>query len=83
MPSLLHPSTLTWEQLKAEIGWPAGGIRDFFSPHVFGTTILYYLFSLVLWRFLPAQEVCGTKLKKHGRPLNYRFNGESSPTVGP
>lgn len=76
VPSLLSPSTLDWETLKGEIGWPQGGVRDLCSWEVMGVVLAYYLVSLILWRVLPAQEILGTKLVHHGRPLRYRLNGE-------
>lgn len=76
VPSLLNPRTLSWEKLMSEIGWPKGGIRDLVSWQVTGVVLAYYMLSLVLWRFLPAEEVQGTKLVQHGRPLKYRLNGK-------
>ena len=76
VPSLLNPRTLSWEKLISEIGWPKGGIRDFASWEVTGVVLAYYMLSMVLWRFLPAQEVQGTKLVQHGQPLKYRLNGK-------
>lgn len=76
-PALLQPSELTWDALKAQIPWPAGGIRGFASWEATGWVLAYYLLSLVLYRILPAHEVYGTKLRESGKPLLYRFNGES------
>ncbi|KAI1491029.1 putative C-14 sterol reductase [Biscogniauxia mediterranea] len=81
VPSLLEPSSLTWEKLKLETGWPEGGLRDLGSWKVTGVVLLYYLVSLVLWRILPAHEVYGTKLPQHGRPLKYRFNAFSATVI--
>ena len=70
----------------SEIGWPKGGIRDLVSWEVTGVVLAYYMLSMVLWRFLPAQEIQGTKLVQHGRPLKYRLNGKrahpSQPRFG-
>ncbi|KNG83043.1 putative C-14 sterol reductase [Aspergillus nomiae NRRL 13137] len=80
-PSLLSPSTLSWESLKTEIGWPHGGIWEFGSWEVTGMVLAYYLLSMFLWKILPAEEVRGTKLVQHDRPLTYRFNSFSSTIV--
>ncbi|KAI9932455.1 erg24, C-14 sterol reductase [Aspergillus wentii] len=74
VPSLLSPSTFTWDRFKIEAGWPDGGVWDLWSWNVTAMVLGYYLFSLVLWRVLPAQEVYGTKLVQHDRPLLYRLN---------
>ena len=76
VPSLLNPRTLSWESLKSEIGWPKGGILELASWKVTGVVLAYYLFSMILWTLLPAQETHGTKLVQHGRPLKYRLNGK-------
>ncbi|PGH26820.1 hypothetical protein AJ80_01397 [Polytolypa hystricis UAMH7299] len=81
VPSLLSPRSLTWEKLKAEIPWPQDGIWGLASWEVTGVLLGYYLLSLILYRVLPAQEVHGTKLVQHGRPLKYRFNAFSSTIV--
>ncbi|RAL02516.1 ERG4/ERG24 ergosterol biosynthesis protein [Aspergillus ibericus CBS 121593] len=74
VPSLLSPRTITWDTWAAETGWPDGGIWDLFDWKVIGIVLAYYIFSLLLWRVLPAQQVHGTKLVHHGRPLQYRMN---------
>ena len=76
VPALLHPRTLSWEKLRSEIRWPESGIWDLGSWEVSGVVLAYYVFSMVLWRVLPAQEVHGTKLVQNGRPLKYRLNGK-------
>ncbi|KAB8203166.1 ergosterol biosynthesis ERG4/ERG24 [Aspergillus parasiticus] len=81
VPSLLSPRTLSWERLKSEIGWPLEGIWDLCSWEVTGMVLTYYLLSMFLWKILPAQEVRGTKLVQHDRPLTYRFNSFSSSVV--
>ncbi|KAI0007178.1 putative C-14 sterol reductase [Xylariaceae sp. FL0662B] len=81
VPSLLEPRTLTGDKLRSDIGWPNGGIRDLGSWQVTGVVLAYYLLSLILWRLLPAHEVYGTKLLRHGRPLKYRLNSFSSSVV--
>ncbi|KAI1115937.1 putative C-14 sterol reductase [Nemania sp. NC0429] len=78
-PSLLNPSSFSLEKFKAEIGWP--GFSGLHSWEVTGVTLGYHLFSLILWRILPAEEVIGTKLAQHGRPLTYRMNAFSSTLV--
>ncbi|KAH9887459.1 putative C-14 sterol reductase [Xylariomycetidae sp. FL2044] len=80
-PSLLNPRALSWDTLKAEIGWPAGGLRDFVSWKATAAVFGYHLFSLILWKVLPAHETRGTKLKYHDRPLEYRWNAFSSTLV--
>lgn len=74
-PALLQPTTLTWDNLKSQIPWPAEGAWGFVSWDTTTWVLAYYLLSLVLYRVLPAQEVYGTKLRESGRPLLYRFNG--------
>ncbi|KAI1497722.1 putative C-14 sterol reductase [Biscogniauxia marginata] len=81
MPSLLEPRSLSLEKLKLEAGWPEGGLRDLGSWKVTGVVLAYYLVSLTLWRILPAQEIYGTKLPQHGRPLKYYFNAFSSTII--
>lgn len=73
-PSLLHPSTVTLDQLKAEVGWPKGGFADFYDTSVTLWVLGYYLLSLAMYVFLPGQEVEGTELACGGR-LPYKFNG--------
>lgn len=73
-PSLLHPSTLSLEQLKREVGWPQEGIAGLFDAQVTLWTLGYYAFSLSLQVFLPGQEAEGVPLACGGR-LKYKFNG--------
>ena len=73
-PSLLHPSTLSLEQLKREVGWPQEGIAGLFDAQVTLWTLSYYAFSLFLQIFLPGQEAEGVSLACGGR-LKYKFNG--------
>ncbi|KAF2121279.1 sterol C-14 reductase-like protein [Lophiotrema nucula] len=70
-PSLLHPTTFDLEQLKMEVGWKgwSGLLNTKAVLGVFG----YYLLSLVLYAFLPAEEASSTPLRTGGR-LKYRFN---------
>ena len=75
-PSLLDPRAFSWEQFKSEIGWPENGVWGLYSTEVTGVVLAYYLFSLILWKVLPAQETYGTKLVQHERPLKYRLNGQ-------
>lgn len=71
-PSLLHPSTLTLEQLKKEVGWP--GVSGLVNTNAVLGTLAYYFLSLALYAFLPADEPEGTELRSGGK-LKYRFNG--------
>lgn len=75
VPSLLSPSTFTLEKFASEIGWPEDGVFGLCSWGVFGWVLVYYMLSMILWKVLPAQEVNGTKLVQHDRPLTYRLNG--------
>ncbi|KAF2826282.1 ERG4/ERG24 ergosterol biosynthesis protein [Ophiobolus disseminans] len=70
-PSLLSPSTLDWNQLKKEVGWT--GFGSLLNWQGFVGTLSYYLLSLTLYAFLPAEEVQGVQLKTGSR-LKYRFN---------
>ncbi|KAA8644699.1 hypothetical protein EYZ11_003522 [Aspergillus tanneri] len=79
-PSLLHPSTLSLERLKKEVNWPEGGIKAFINAGVTLRVLGYYILSLVLYVFLPGQEVEGTELACGGR-LRYKFNGMSFPSA--
>jgi delta14-sterol reductase len=76
-PSLLHPSSLSINQLKVEVGWPAEGVRAFYDTNVTLCVLGYYLLSLVMYVFLPGQEAEGTELACGGR-LQYKFNGTTS-----
>lgn len=49
-------------------------ISNFISWEVIFITVVYYVYSLLLWRILPAKEVHGTRLVHHGHALLYRFN---------
>ncbi len=73
VPSVLHPSSLTIEKLKEEVGWPANGIWGLASFKVTGIVLAYYLFSMILYRVLPGDEAEGTILANGGR-LKYKFN---------
>ena len=77
VPSLLHPSTLTFDKLKKDTGWPKDGIYGIGSFGVFGWVLAYYFLSLTLYSFLPAEEPTGVQLRSGGR-LKYRFNGTSA-----
>ncbi|KAI8943411.1 Delta(14)-sterol reductase [Plenodomus lindquistii] len=74
-PSLLHPYSLDFDQLKKEVGWT--GFSGLINFNAFLGTLSYYLLSLALYRFLPAEEAHGTELKSGGR-LKYRFNAWNS-----
>jgi delta14-sterol reductase len=80
-PALLEPRSLTWDKLKTQIPWPEEGLWGFVSWSVTGWVLAYYAVGLVLFRVLPAKEVLGTKLVESGKPLKYRFNGESCMAV--
>ncbi|ODA76909.1 hypothetical protein RJ55_07425 [Drechmeria coniospora] len=79
-PSLLSPRTLSLDKLKAEVGWPADGIRGLASWEATAAVLAYYLVNLALYRLLPAIETDGTVLASGGR-LKYRFNTLYSNTV--
>ena len=71
-PAVLHPSSLTLEKLKKDIGWR--GVSSIFNWQAFVANLGWYLLSLILNVALPAHEVEGTELKSGGR-LKYRLNG--------
>ncbi len=73
-PSLLHPSTLTLDNLKQEVGWPEGGIPALYDTEVLLWVLGYYVLQLVLYVVLPGPVVEGTELACGGR-LWYKFNG--------
>jgi delta14-sterol reductase len=75
VPSALSPSTLTMDQLKRDIGWPADGIYGLASWDVSAKVLGYYLFSAILHRILPGEEVVGTELASGGK-LKYKFNSK-------
>ncbi|KAF1918120.1 ergosterol biosynthesis ERG4/ERG24 [Ampelomyces quisqualis] len=74
-PSLLHPSSLTLAQLKAEVGWT--GFASLLNWQAFVGTLGYFLLSLTLYTVLPSEEVKGVPLQS-GQRLKYRFNAWSS-----
>ena len=76
-PSLLHPKSLSLEQLKSEVAWPENGLLGLASWKATGGVLGYYLFNLLLYVILPGTEVEGTKLSSGGR-LKYRFNCTST-----
>lgn len=73
VPSVLSPSTLTIENLKKDVGWPAEGIFGLASWRVSAWVFAYYAFSAVLYRVLPGEETEGTLLASGGK-LKYKFN---------
>ncbi|GAD91665.1 delta(14)-sterol reductase [Paecilomyces variotii No. 5] len=79
-PSLLHPSTLTIEKLKAEVGWPEEGLKTFFDTNVTLWVLAYYGLSLFLQIFLPGQEVDGVTLACGGKH-RYKFNAFPSAVI--
>ena len=70
---MLSPSTLTIEQLKQDVGWPADGIWGLASWSVTAKVLGYYLFSMLLQVYMPGKEMLGTELVAGGR-LDYKFN---------
>ncbi|EEH19821.1 hypothetical protein PABG_02080 [Paracoccidioides brasiliensis Pb03] len=72
-PSLLHPSTLSLETLKREVGWPENGLRGLYDTQVTCYVLGYYLLLLVLQIVLPGEEVEGVLLACGGRH-RYKFN---------
>jgi delta14-sterol reductase len=81
-PSLLSPTTLSWSQLKSEIGWPQEGVAGLFSWEAVAAVLGYLLVNAILYRILPAVEVEGTLLRSGGR-LKYRFNSTPAPFLAP
>ncbi|EFW20204.1 erg24, C-14 sterol reductase [Coccidioides posadasii str. Silveira] len=79
-PSLLHPSTLSLDKLKTEIGWPESGIKGLYDGHVTLYVLGYYLLSLFLQIFLPGTETQGEVLACGGR-LKYKFNAFNSAVL--
>lgn len=75
VPSVLNPSTMTIDILKKDVGWPAEGILGLGSFSVTGYVLAYYLFSMVLYKVLPGEQVEGTVLASGGK-LKYKFNSE-------
>ncbi len=75
IPSLLHPSTFSWKQLKQDAGWPEGGLSSLTDLRVVGAVLGYYGLSLLMQVGLAGQEVEGVELRSGGR-LKYKFNGE-------
>lgn len=73
-PSLLHPSTLSLEKLKREVGWPQAGFVGLFDAEVTLWILAYYAFSLFLQVFLPGRIAEGVPLACGGRH-KYKFNG--------
>lgn len=74
VPSLLHPKSLSWQQLKKEAGWT--GFSSLFTPEAFLATLGWYFFSLILYAVVPAKESLGVELRSGGR-LKYRMNGNN------
>lgn len=79
VPSALS-STLTIEALKRDVGWPAEGIYGLASWDVSAKVLGYYLFSAILHKVLPGEELEGTELVSGGK-LRYKFNTWSSTMV--
>lgn len=70
-PSLLSPSTFTLAKFKEEVGWQ--GFSGLLSTEAALGTAAWYLLSLTLYTFLPAETPEGVQLDSGGR-LRYRFN---------
>ncbi|KAJ5246162.1 Delta(14)-sterol reductase [Penicillium chermesinum] len=79
-PSLLHPSTLTLEKLKREVGWPEEGIAGLYDSQVTLWVLSYYAFSLFLQIFMPGIVAEGVTLSCGGR-LKYKFNAFRSALI--
>ncbi|KAI9836143.1 MAG: erg24, C-14 sterol reductase [Sclerophora amabilis] len=79
-PSVLHPSQLSWESLKKDIGWPEQGIWGLCSLKVFGCVVGYYLLSAILQTVLPGEVVQGTPLRS-GSKLEYKINAFNTAAV--
>ena len=75
VPSLLHPSTFSWERLKEDVGYQ--GISTFFNFKSLAAVIGWFTFNLIQEAFLPAPIVEGTKLVSGGK-LKYRMNAFNS-----
>ncbi len=76
VPSVLHPSSLTIDKLKQDVGWPEDGLWGLTSFKVTGFVLAYYLLSLILYRVLPGEVAEGTQLPSGGK-LKYKFNSMS------
>ncbi|KAF2471413.1 sterol C-14 reductase-like protein [Lindgomyces ingoldianus] len=74
-PSLLHPYSFSFDNLKEEIGWQ--GMSNIINTKAVIGTLGYYFLSLALYAFLPAETPEGTELRSGGK-LKYRFNSFSS-----
>jgi delta14-sterol reductase len=71
---------LTIEALKRDVGWPAEGIYGLASWDVSAKVLGYYLFSAILHKVLPGEELEGTELASGGK-LKYKFNSIFSPST--
>lgn len=76
VPSLLHPSTITWKTLKEEVGWPKDGLSGFLNWTVMSWVLGYYALLVVMQLGLPGEERDGVELRSGGR-LKYKFNSAS------
>ncbi|KKY13932.1 putative c-14 sterol reductase [Phaeomoniella chlamydospora] len=73
VPSLLNPSTITFEKLKRETPWPEEGFAGLFDFKVSAWVLAYFGLLLVLQLILPGVEVEGVKLACGGKH-KYKFN---------
>ena len=73
VPSLLHPSKFSLQQLKRDAGWPEGGLAGLTNWGVTTLVLGYYALHLFMQVGLPGQEIEGIELRSGGR-LKYKFN---------
>ena len=79
-PSLLSPSSFTWEKFARETGWAEKGISGLINVQASLAVLAYYLLSLTLFTFLPGEHVKGTVLRSGAR-LDYKFNSTVSDST--
>ncbi|PGH17358.1 hypothetical protein AJ79_01242 [Helicocarpus griseus UAMH5409] len=79
-PSLLHPSNISLDTLKQEVGWPENGLGGLYDSQVTLNVLGYYLLLLVLQIVLPGAEVEGVPLACGGRH-KYKFNSFTSAMI--
>lgn len=77
IPTILHPSTFTWQKFQAEAGWPKDGIYGLTNLTAFTWVLGYYALSVLMQVGLPGEEKEGVELQSGGR-LRYKFNCRSS-----
>lgn len=79
-PALLHPSTLTWSKLRAQIPWSENGVKGIYSTDATLWVSAYYFLSLFLQLVLPGEHVEGLQLDSGGRHT-YKFNAFNSAVI--